>query len=83
MGQASGMTGGQIGMGLLQGGLQGLSQGLQQRNSRNPQFNFSQMQQQPQRPALGQGATPNAAKRPVNNTFDPSSYAGGQFPWSG
>lgn len=84
MGASTGMSGGQMGLGLLKGGMTGLSQGLSNYGSSRPQqFDFSKLQQgfQANRPSLGQGITPGA-KRPVD-PFDPSNYAGGQFPWSG
>lgn len=62
MGASPGMSGSDIGMGLLKGGLTGLGQGLQNYGSSRPQqFDFSKLQQgfQANRPALGTGVTPN------------------------
>lgn len=58
-----GMSGGQLGLGLLKGGLTGLSQGLQNYQKPGTGFDFSKLQQgfQAQRKPLGQGVTPNAS----------------------
>lgn len=79
MGQAmGGMSGGQLGMGLLKGGMTGLSQGLSNYGSQRPQqFDFSKLQQgfQQARKPLGQGITPNSAQN--QSPFSQNPYWGG------
>ena len=81
-----GMTPGSTGMNFLKGGLTGLSQGLANYNNPHPVFDFSGLAQgfRVNRPALGQGITPNAKQPGTSNaadTFDRSKYPGGVFPW--
>lgn len=81
MGQATGgMSGGQLGLGLLKGGMTGLSQGLSNYGSARPQqFDFSNLQQgfQANRPPLGQGVTPNAKRVQGMNPFSQDPMWGG------
>lgn len=83
MGAATGgMSGGDIGLGLLKGGLTGLSQGLSNYGSQQPQqFDFSKLQQglQAKRQALGQGITPNAKRVQQMDPFSANPNWGGDY----
>lgn len=63
---------GQVVAGLAKGGLSGLGQGLQQYGNPNPVFNF-------QRPAMGQGVTPNAKKQALTQTQQMNPFSATPF----
>lgn len=61
---------------MVKGGLTGLGQGLSQYGNQNPTFDFSKIQ----RPALGQGITPNARKQQaLTQTQQMSPFAANPF----
>lgn len=79
MGQSTGMSGGQMGLSLLKSGLGGLSQGLANYSNPNRGFDFSKLAQasQVQRPALGQGVTPNYKRLQGMDPFSANPNWGG------